>query len=90
YVHPPSSSIHATMLIQLIHFHSSFASGVNVSLFTNPILELGGSDAVGNQTRMFFIPLDLGSIAGSPISAAILTALGGFKALRYAGELLVL
>ncbi|KAH6903005.1 hypothetical protein BKA70DRAFT_1111240, partial [Coprinopsis sp. MPI-PUGE-AT-0042] len=54
-----------------------------VSLLTNHIFEFDDADDLGSQAGMLFIPLDLGSIAGPPISAAILTASGGFKAVGY-------
>ncbi|KAH6902947.1 hypothetical protein BKA70DRAFT_1302482 [Coprinopsis sp. MPI-PUGE-AT-0042] len=56
---------------------------VYVSLLTNHIFEFDNADDLGSQAGMLFIPLDLGSIAGPPISAEILTASGGFKAVGY-------
>jgi MFS transporter, MCT family, solute carrier family 16 (monocarboxylic acid transporters), member 10 len=85
------SSLPFALLYRLLieTFHAcSFASGVYVSILTNPIFEFGETDDVGRRVGMFMITLGLGALAGPPISGAILTASGGFKAVGYyAGEL---
>ncbi|KAH9484578.1 Aspyridones efflux protein apdF [Psilocybe cubensis] len=60
-----------------------FASGSYVSLLSNPIMEMGETGDVGRRIGMFMSILAIGALAGPPISGAIGTATGDFKAVGY-------
>ncbi|KAI0732188.1 MFS general substrate transporter [Fomitopsis betulina] len=59
------------------------ASGVFVSLIASPIVRMGEVKDVGTRVGMAFTLLALGAVAGPPISGAIETATGGYKAVGY-------
>lgn len=61
----------------------SFSSGSYVSLLSNPIMEMGETGDVGRRIGMFMSILAIGALAGPPISGAIGTATGDFKAVGY-------
>ena len=48
-----------------------------------PLIEMGDRQTVGVRLGMFFTILAMGALAGPPISGAINTATGGFKAVGY-------
>ena len=51
-----------------------------------PVMHMGETQTVGLRVGMFFSILALGALAGPPISGAINTASGGYKAVGfYAG-----
>ncbi|PPQ91371.1 hypothetical protein CVT25_004138 [Psilocybe cyanescens] len=60
-----------------------FSSGSYVSLLSNPIMEMGETGDVGRRIGMFMSILAIGALAGPPISGAIGTATGDFKAVGY-------
>ena len=63
-----------------------FSSGVYVSLLSNPIMEMGETFDVGRRIGMFLTITAVGALVGPPISGAINTATGNFKAVGfYAG-----
>ncbi|KAJ7509882.1 major facilitator superfamily domain-containing protein [Mycena galericulata] len=66
-------------------------SGSYVSTFPLPVFALGDVADVGRRTGMALTVAALGALAGPPISGAINTATGGFKAVGYyAGGTIVL
>ncbi|KAJ7087713.1 major facilitator superfamily domain-containing protein [Mycena crocata] len=66
-------------------------SGVYVSVFPLPLFTLGEVADIGRRTGMALTIAALGALAGPPISGAINTATGGFKAVGYyAGSTIVL
>ena len=65
-----------------------FCSGVYVSQLANPILGMGEPWDVGRRTGMFTSISAFGALTGPPISGAIRSATGDFKAVGYyAGQL---
>ncbi|TFY79816.1 hypothetical protein EWM64_g4196 [Hericium alpestre] len=63
------------------------ASGAFVSLLAAPMIAFGEASDVGRRTGMFMTTLSIGALAGPPISGAINTATGGYKAVGiYAGS----
>ena len=48
-----------------------------------PLIEMGDRQTVGVRLGMFFTILAMGALAGPPISGAINTATGDFKAVGY-------
>jgi len=72
------SIIHAT-----VHRFNRFCSGVYVSLLANPIMEMGEPWDVGRRTGMFMSISAVGALTGPPISGAIRSATGDFKAVGY-------
>jgi len=60
-----------------------FCSGAYVSLVSNPIMEMGDTGDVGRRIGMFMSILAIGALAGPPISGAIGSATGDFKAVGY-------
>jgi len=60
-----------------------FCSGVYISLLANPIMEIGEPWDVGRRTGMFISISAVGSLTGPPISGAIRSATGDFKAVGY-------
>ena len=61
----------------------SIASGVFVSLLAAPLIEMGDRQTIGIRLGMYFTIVALGALAGPPISGAINTATGGYKAVGY-------
>lgn len=87
YAWPYAQSMNSLLAVSVIY---GFASGVYVSLLTNPIFELGGAGDLGRRVGMYTILLGLGGVAGPPISGAILSASGGFKLVGYYAGTMVL
>jgi len=65
------------------HIINRFCSGVYVSIVTKPIMDMGETGDVGRRTGMFFSILAIGALTGPPISGAIKSATGDFKAVGY-------
>jgi len=59
------------------------ASGVYVSLLPAPVMAMGSPHDVGLRIGLGWTVLALGAVAGPPISGAIFTVTGGFKAVGY-------
>lgn len=65
-----------------------FATGVYVSLLSNPIMNFGGEGDMGRRIGMYMSITALGAVAGPPISGAISSRTGSFEAVGfYAGPL---
>ena len=72
-------------LIPLALFYGA-ASGAFAGLIGAPLIALGDSRDVGRRIGMFLTILSLGTLAGPPISGAIVSATGGYDAVgNYAG-----
>ncbi|KJA24153.1 hypothetical protein HYPSUDRAFT_38917 [Hypholoma sublateritium FD-334 SS-4] len=80
YAWPFAKSKSSLIAVTVIY---GFGSGAYVSLISNPIMEMGDTGDVGRRTGMFMSILALGALAGPPISGAISTATGNFKAVGY-------
>lgn len=79
YVNPTLSA--TTPSLNTTYLDCSFSSGAYISLLSNPMMEMGGTDDVGMRVGMFMTILALGALAGPPISGAIADkAVGGFIA----------
>ncbi|KAJ3512139.1 hypothetical protein NLJ89_g3699 [Agrocybe chaxingu] len=57
--------------------------GAYVSLLSNPTMDMGETGDVGRRIGMFMSILAMGALAGPPISGAISSATGDFKAVGY-------
>ena len=68
----------------------SFTSGAYISLLSNPVMELGPTEDLGRRLGMFMSIFALGALGGPPISGAIRTVGGGFKAVGYYAGISVL
>ncbi|TFY76406.1 hypothetical protein EWM64_g7608 [Hericium alpestre] len=65
-------------------------SGAFVSLLATPMIAFGEASDVGRRAGMFMTTLSIGALAGPPISGAINTATGEYKAVGiYAGSCLI-
>lgn len=64
-------------------YFNRFCSGIYVSLLANPIMEMGEPWDVGRRTGMFLSISAIGALTGPPISGAIKSATGDFKAVGY-------
>lgn len=62
---------------------SRFASGAYVSCFTLPIYEMSEVNDIGRRTGMMMSIGAIGALIGPPISGAINTNTGGFRAVGY-------
>ncbi|KAI0050889.1 MFS general substrate transporter [Auriscalpium vulgare] len=67
------------------------SSGAFAGLLAAPMMAFGDTADVGRRTGMFMTILSFGALAGPPISGAINTASGGYKAVGvYAGSSIML
>ncbi|KIM36456.1 hypothetical protein M413DRAFT_78221 [Hebeloma cylindrosporum] len=80
YAWPFAQSESSLIAVTVIY---GFCSGVYVSLLSNPIMEMGEPWDVGRRTGMFMSISAVGALAGPPISGAIKSATGDFKAVGY-------
>lgn len=68
-----------------------FSSGAYVGLLAAPMIAFGETGDVGRRTGMYFTILSFGAVAGPPISGAINTATGSYKAVGiYAGTMILI
>ena len=65
------------------HIVNRFCSGVYISILANPIMEMGEIGDVGRRIGMSSSIVAIGALAGPPISGAIKSATGDFKAVGY-------
>ncbi|KAF8147570.1 MFS general substrate transporter [Crassisporium funariophilum] len=80
YAWPFAQTKSALIAVTVIY---GFCSGSYVSLLSNPLMEMGDTGDVGRRIGMFMSILSIGALAGPPISGAISTATGDFKAVGY-------
>jgi MFS transporter, MCT family, solute carrier family 16 (monocarboxylic acid transporters), member 10 len=76
-------SIRVNYLLVVVDLRASMFTGVYASMLAAPIISMGDTRSVGVRVGMFFSVLALGALAGPPISGAINTATGGYKAVGY-------
>jgi hypothetical protein len=62
---------------------SRFCSGAHLAMLSNPIMGMGEIGNVGRRTGMFRTIAGVGALAEPPISGAIKSATGDFKAVGY-------
>ncbi|KAK7057637.1 MFS domain-containing protein [Favolaschia claudopus] len=87
YVWPLARSEGSFVAIAIIY---GFSSGAYVSSFTLPIYHLGEISDVGRRIGMSLTLTAIGALAGPPISGAISTSPGGFRAVGYyAGSMIL-
>ena len=65
------------------HIANRFCSGVYISILANPIMEMGEIGDVGRRIGMSSSIVAIGALTGPPISGAIKSATGDFKAVGY-------
>ncbi|CAA7271138.1 unnamed protein product [Cyclocybe aegerita] len=80
YAWPFAQTKSSLIAVTLIY---GFCSGAYVSLLSNPIMDMGETGDVGRRIGMFMSILAMGALAGPPISGAISSATGDFKAVGY-------
>ncbi|KII88279.1 hypothetical protein PLICRDRAFT_41438 [Plicaturopsis crispa FD-325 SS-3] len=80
---PHATSVASLTIIAVLY---GLSSGAYVSLLVAPVIALGDTSDVGRRLGMAMTFLAAGAITGPPISGAINSATGGFKAVGiYAG-----
>jgi len=80
YIWPFANSLPSLIIIAILY---GFASGVFVSLQAVPLIFMGDMSDVGRRTGTLFSILSLSALAGPPISGAIASATGNYKAVGY-------
>jgi MFS transporter, MCT family, solute carrier family 16 (monocarboxylic acid transporters), member 10 len=60
-----------------------FCTGAFVALVSIPIMGMGDASDVGRRLGTVFTVVSIGALTGPPISGAINTATGGFRATGY-------
>jgi len=67
----------------MMHIVNRFCSGGYISIYSHPIMDMGETGDVGTRTGMFLSIVAIGALTGPPISGAIKSATGDFKAVGY-------
>ncbi|KAJ7080079.1 major facilitator superfamily domain-containing protein [Mycena crocata] len=80
YVWPFAGSLRSLIAISIIY---GFASGIFVGLQAVPLIHMGDMSDVGRRTGTLFSILSISALAGPPISGAIASATGDYKAVGY-------
>ncbi|KAF8173184.1 MFS general substrate transporter [Mycena galopus ATCC 62051] len=80
YIWPFVDTLPSLIVIAIIY---GFASGVFVGLQAVPLIHMGDMSDVGRRTGTLFSILALSALAGPPISGAIASATGNYKAVGY-------
>ncbi|KAJ7147858.1 MFS general substrate transporter [Mycena crocata] len=80
YVWPFVDSVGSLIAIAIVY---GFASGIFVGLQAVPLIYMGDMSDVGRRTGTLFSILSIGALAGPPISGAIASATGDYKAVGY-------
>ncbi|KAJ6496067.1 MFS general substrate transporter [Mycena sanguinolenta] len=80
YIWPFAHTLPSLIAIAIVY---GFASGVFVSLQAVPLIHMGDMSDVGRRTGTLFSILSLSALAGPPISGAIASATGNYKAVGY-------
>ncbi|TFY66807.1 hypothetical protein EVG20_g4288 [Dentipellis fragilis] len=79
--------VHGRGPLVVIAIFYGISSGAYVSLLGAPMIAFGEPGDVGRRTGMFMTTMSIGALAGPPISGAINTATGNYKAVGiYAGS----
>ncbi|THH29835.1 hypothetical protein EUX98_g4345 [Antrodiella citrinella] len=80
YAWPFAKTVADFVIIAILY---GIAAGVFVSLFNQPFMEMGSKHNVGTKVGMGMSIIAIGAISGPPISGAINTSSGGYKAVGY-------
>ncbi|KAJ7087584.1 MFS general substrate transporter [Mycena belliarum] len=87
YAWPFAQSLQSLVAIAIVY---GFASGIFVGLQAVPLIHMGDISDVGRRTGTLFSILSISALAGPPISGAIASATGDYKAVGYyAGSTMV-
>ncbi|KAF7315071.1 MFS domain-containing protein [Mycena indigotica] len=88
YIWPLARSRGSFIAVAIVY---GYSSGAYVSSFILPIYHMGGIEDVGRRAGMAVTLTAFGAVAGPPISGAINTASGGYRAVGiYAGSVILL
>ncbi|KAJ6490505.1 MFS general substrate transporter [Mycena vulgaris] len=77
---PFAHSLRSLLAVAIVY---GFASGIFVSLQAVPLMHMGDMADVGRRTGTLFSILVVSALAGPPISGAIASATGDYKAVGY-------
>ncbi|KAJ7138059.1 MFS general substrate transporter [Mycena epipterygia] len=80
YAWPFAKSLQSLVAVAIIY---GFASGIFVGLQAVPLIHMGDMSDVGRRTGTLFSILAISALAGPPISGAIASATGDYKAVGY-------
>ncbi|KAJ6531021.1 MFS general substrate transporter [Mycena capillaripes] len=80
YAWPFAGSMPSLIVVAILY---GFASGIFVSVQVVPLIHMGDMSDVGRRTGTLFTILSISAIAGPPISGAIASATGNYKAVGY-------
>ncbi|KAJ7926158.1 major facilitator superfamily domain-containing protein [Mycena leptocephala] len=80
YAWPFAGSLPSLIAVAIIY---GFASGIFVGLQAVPLIHMGNMSDVGRRTGTLFSILSISALAGPPISGAIASATGNYKAVGY-------
>ncbi|KAJ7872792.1 MFS general substrate transporter [Mycena olivaceomarginata] len=80
YIWPFANTLPSLIAIAIIY---GFASGIFVGLQAVPLIHMGDMSDVGRRTGTLFSILAISALAGPPISGAIASATGNYKAVGY-------
>ncbi|KAF8194806.1 MFS general substrate transporter [Mycena galopus ATCC 62051] len=96
YAWPFATSLRSLVAVSIIygfasfHMKCCFSSGIFVGLQAVPLMHMGDMSDVGRRTGTLFSILAISALAGPPISGAIASATGNYKAVGYyAGSAMV-
>ncbi|KAF8182231.1 MFS general substrate transporter [Mycena galopus ATCC 62051] len=80
YAWPFATSLRSLVAVSIIY---GFSSGIFVGLQAVPLIHMGDMSDVGRRTGTLFSILAISALAGPPISGAIASATGNYKAVGY-------
>ncbi|KAJ6553884.1 MFS general substrate transporter [Mycena sp. CBHHK59/15] len=80
YAWPFAGSLRSLVAVSIIY---GFASGIFVGLQAVPLIHMGDMSDVGRRTGTLFSILSISALAGPPISGAIASVTGDYKAVGY-------
>ncbi|KAJ7352024.1 MFS general substrate transporter [Mycena albidolilacea] len=80
YIWPFANTLPSLIAIAIVY---GFASGIFVGLQAVPLIHMGDMSDVGRRTGTLFSILAISALAGPPISGAIASATGNYKAVGY-------
>ncbi|KAF7349864.1 MFS general substrate transporter [Mycena venus] len=80
YAWPFATSLRSLVAVSIIY---GFSSGIFVGLQAVPLIHMGDMSDVGRRTGTLFSILAISALAGPPISGAIASATGDYKAVGY-------
>ncbi|KAJ6540489.1 MFS general substrate transporter [Mycena capillaripes] len=80
YAWPFATTLRSLVAVSIIY---GFSSGIFVGLQAVPLIHMGDMSDVGRRTGTLFSILAISALAGPPISGAIASATGNYKAVGY-------